>query len=590
KPGGTLDVASEQVATFALVGAAGAGYPRLNLENDLIVSQGIDFVSIYSEIYGSAMLAIEGKGTLTRTSIGLAAGGSATELLAWGGELTLLTSVAVRSGAKIRNSGGTIDVKAHVLLHAGGQLQTDSGTTTFWSGAEFSPPGGNLQLQGGRIVHNSGILRVQNGVTVRTHNVQFLKVGGTFADEMGGYLRQLKYDASGNLLPRPDAFRGGSTRALLHDGAFDNDPHELTSLVGATLHGEGVIEYDTFTNLGTVSPGGGSEPIATLDFTGDYVHAGVLVAEFGGSGSDRLTVGGDVALAGTLQVIVLPDFYTSTPLTTYTLISNDGYNPVIGEFDGLFEGAYVYLAGLIYSISYVGGDGNDVTVERTGRVSGRVWQDEDNDGTKDPTEYGLGGRTVLLVNEVTGNVYPLGTDYSGVYDVASIPAGTYHVDFSAALGGYWTVTVPGPDNDADSAGITPSFTLAPFGESLGWDAGLVYTYTGSGGSGGYARAGGPGPLELAWDDAADDAPALEAATMNLLDDLGGWLPHAPDATPVTLAPAGLPPALPAPVPVLPDAAEASPSAAAPAADRDLFWLAADPFDDIDLALVALHPG
>ncbi|WP_422105445.1 BspA family leucine-rich repeat surface protein [Winogradskyella sp.] len=49
-----------------------------------------------------------------------------------------------------------------------------------------------------------------------------------------------------------------------------------------------------------------------------------------------------------------------------TLINNDGVDPIVGTFDGLAEGARVTLPGTTeeFIISYVGGDGNDLTLTR----------------------------------------------------------------------------------------------------------------------------------------------------------------------------------------------------------------------------------
>jgi hypothetical protein len=47
---------------------------------------------------------------------------------------------------------------------------------------------------------------------------------------------------------------------------------------------------------------------------------------------------------------------------TFTLINNDGFDPVVGTFAGLPEGANLSLSGQQFQISYTGGDGNDVVL------------------------------------------------------------------------------------------------------------------------------------------------------------------------------------------------------------------------------------
>ncbi|MCI5222840.1 MAG: hypothetical protein D3924_09255 [Candidatus Electrothrix sp. AR4] len=47
------------------------------------------------------------------------------------------------------------------------------------------------------------------------------------------------------------------------------------------------------------------------------------------------------------------------------MIDNDGSDPVVGTFNGLDELATVTVDRVEYQISYVGGDGNDVTLTVT---------------------------------------------------------------------------------------------------------------------------------------------------------------------------------------------------------------------------------
>src|SRR5262249_13563888 len=48
--------------------------------------------------------------------------------------------------------------------------------------------------------------------------------------------------------------------------------------------------------------------------------------------------------------------------TEIVLIANDGTDAVVGTFAGLPEGTVGTLNGILFSISYRGGDGNDVTL------------------------------------------------------------------------------------------------------------------------------------------------------------------------------------------------------------------------------------
>ena len=73
--------------------------------------------------------------------------------------------------------------------------------------------------------------------------------------------------------------------------------------------------------------------------------------------------------------------------TAFTMIANDGVDPVAGTFDGLPEGSLVQgPLSQLYRISYAGGDGNDVvlTIPGTGPVVFNVTKTSDtNDGVCD---------------------------------------------------------------------------------------------------------------------------------------------------------------------------------------------------------------
>lgn len=76
-----------------------------------------------------------------------------------------------------------------------------------------------------------------------------------------------------------------------------------------------------------------------------------------------LTVAGTVNLTGTsLQAVT---FYTGQVGDTFTIVDNDGTDPIVGNFSGLPEGAYYSWPGtptLKARVSYIGGTGNDVTL------------------------------------------------------------------------------------------------------------------------------------------------------------------------------------------------------------------------------------
>ena len=81
-----------------------------------------------------------------------------------------------------------------------------------------------------------------------------------------------------------------------------------------------------------------------------------------GTGYDQLNVTGTVNLGGaTLQVNPL----ATSVGDTFTIIQNDGTDPVEGTFAGLAEGAWFTVGTAMFTITYKGGDGNDVVLTRS---------------------------------------------------------------------------------------------------------------------------------------------------------------------------------------------------------------------------------
>lgn len=136
----------------------------------------------------------------------------------------------------------------------------------------------------------------------------------------------------------------------------------IYGIVGGTGRlGSVVIE-----NGGIIAPGE-SPGTLTVDNL-EFEQGGIYEFEIAGSDCackwDQIKVNGTVNLGnGTLKVIPLGGF-TPTQGQSFTIIDNDdGTDPVQGTFAGLPEGATVEVNGVAwFTISYQGGDGNDVVL------------------------------------------------------------------------------------------------------------------------------------------------------------------------------------------------------------------------------------
>ncbi len=153
---------------------------------------------------------------------------------------------------------------------------------------------------------------------------------------------------------------GGTVNVL--QGAYTES---VTVPTGITLTGNGTITGTVTISSGGTVDAGGVGTAGTLNATNLTVAAGGTVAtDLNGTTAgtfDQLTVTTAVDVTGaTLDV----NTGAAIPVgTTLVIINNTGSGAVTGTFAGLAEGATVTASnGQQFTISYVGGTGNDVTL------------------------------------------------------------------------------------------------------------------------------------------------------------------------------------------------------------------------------------
>src|SRR5262249_27325609 len=115
---------------------------------------------------------------------------------------------------------------------------------------------------------------------------------------------------------------------------------------------------------GVVSPGSSPGILNTGDvtFTSGSTFTAELNSPYSSAGTDydQLNVTGGVTLGNaTLNLVGAAAPAAGTVLT---IIKNDGSDAINGTFNGLPDGAVVSVGSFTGFISYVGGDGNDVTL------------------------------------------------------------------------------------------------------------------------------------------------------------------------------------------------------------------------------------
>jgi autotransporter-associated beta strand protein len=147
---------------------------------------------------------------------------------------------------------------------------------------------------------------------------------------------------------------------------------------GGTLGGTGTVQRTVNVEGGTLAPGAGASLPGTMTLgghlrvDGEGASSGKIKIEIGAAGYGQLVLtntDAKVLLADAeLSLSLLPGAALGTPLT---IIDNQGEKPVQGSFSGLPEGSTFEAVGRRFTITYQGGDGNDIVL--TARSSGTIF-------------------------------------------------------------------------------------------------------------------------------------------------------------------------------------------------------------------------
>jgi hypothetical protein len=202
----------------------------------------------------------------------------------------------------------------------------------------------------------------------RSGNTTLRKTGlGTLVVKNTAYNQVSGVDARGTFTWQVDA---GTLRYDQVDTGTDADYLGFNVNSTATLAGSGTIKASVSVVSGTLNPGSATSPAAltmkslTLNDSSAVVALD-LAGDTAGTQYDQLVIpsGGDgVFLNNATLAIVLS--YSPAVGKVFTIIDRQSAGAVTGVFNGLAEGATVASTGITrnFTISYVGGDGNDVTL------------------------------------------------------------------------------------------------------------------------------------------------------------------------------------------------------------------------------------
>ena len=157
----------------------------------------------------------------------------------------------------------------------------------------------------------------------------------------------------------------------------------------ATLGGSGTV--GTITANGIISPGNspGILNSSNVTFTSSGYFTVELTGSTPGTDYDQLNVRGTNNLANAGLIINLAFTKPVAIGQQFTIINNDGADPITGIFAGYPQGSTWLQNGFTASISYVGGTGNDVVLTLTsipGAVAGSTVTSGNGNAAIDPNE------------------------------------------------------------------------------------------------------------------------------------------------------------------------------------------------------------
>lgn len=438
-----------------------------------------------------------------------------------GGNLVLTNPNNSFTGLLALNNGRTVSVSSigmsGVNSAAGAGSQIDFGfncALAYTGTGDTSDRTLNIENSGYSNINNNGTgaLILTGAFTNAQAGTKELRFGGSNSDaneissviidstDVGlAALSVTKVNGSTWILSGNNTYSGGTTvdngTLLINNTAGSGTGTGNVQVNGGTLGGDGsisgaVIIGDTTGSADAIlAPGNSIETIDTGDLT--FASDGSYSVEVDGTlvTADQTNVTGTVTIdaAATLAVSVTG---TLVDGQQYTIIANDDVDAVTGTFAGLAEGATVGTFGAIdLTISYAGGDGNDVVLSAvTGSSSPYdTWAagpfanaftntdpdvDFDNDGLDNLLEFVLGGDPTISETGIAPDVVSAASGSLVITfkrsDASELaPAVTTSVQISDDL------SFSTPANDIVIGAVSDAGPIAPSGAS--------YTVVNSGG-------------------------------------------------------------------------------------------------------------
>ena len=352
-----LDITLSGPQTFTNTGSA-LSLNGIQLGSHTLTFMGGTNIGIYGPITGSGGITQNGTGTIY--------------LLA---ACTYSGPTSINKGGILSGIANGLSLLSAVTVASGAQLILSNNNNTIASLAGD----GTVNLGSG----NLGIA----GSSSTTFNGQITGTGGL---TIGGMTATLRLTGNGYSYTGATDILGGT---LLVDGTLTTSPIHATAT--GVLGGTGTVGTVTAGAGGTISPGVGGPGMLTcgsLTMGAATLFSVQLNGGTAGTGYDQIVANGPVGLTegiGNCNLNVTLGFVPA-PGQQFTIINNLGGAPINSTFNGLAEGAALTIGGTPFTISYVGGTGNDVVLTASQQqVAGVI-------AVPTMTEWGMIGLIILI--------------------------------------------------------------------------------------------------------------------------------------------------------------------------------------------------
>jgi len=374
---GTQTFQSSSDAGLNFTGTIGLGTSNLTVDTSTAFFQMTGVISGSGNITktGSGYLILMGANT-NSGAISINTGAIVAENATALGTTAGITSVANGASLLFTQPSGSITYAEPLTLNGTG-LSASTGTveivTSFNMGGGKQPPydvttlSGNITLQsdvkigvGGANGKLTGAITGANTITLLDGSVGSLEI----ASSSNG-------SATANTVLTPAAKE--TTYSTDQTGVpitvNMNETATVTGIVGdvsvnsnGTLKGTGTVGNVLL--LGTIAPGMSPGCLTTGNLS--FFAGSTYQAELGGTTAciqyDQLKVTGTVDLGSSDLNVSLYNNFKPTAGQKFTIIDNDGSDAISSTFNGLAQGATITVGSYKFTISYTGGDGNDVVL------------------------------------------------------------------------------------------------------------------------------------------------------------------------------------------------------------------------------------